>query len=462
MSALNIDPDLLELYLEFEGTNGSTTIVDTSGNSHAITVHSSATISTAEFECGESSLKIDPSIGSAPHGITVSDNAGFDFGIDDFFIFFKFLPSSLAGTTSRTPLQFWVDGSGSLGLRWHGTSTKTVRWYYSDYWGNNIHDSSTELDPDVWHEAMLQRRNGYWEFFLNGAPDFRTAVEGGGGYDQFTSPVNLASTGIYVGRSFGPAAAWYGYIDEVMIGRQSFDVWSTGYTPSCLTVYVPPQATGPASAPTPLGIPAALGWSLYGTASAPGPLGDMRLLAHHDFTDQLGDTQIYYVMDLITPSGPVRVPISSWQATLQVSRSNYVQCVIPACMPWIAAIDAATSFVVYRAAVVPGVGVIEYEMARSGLPTARFDRGPQRYTCTLSGYTAGFAPDEDPAPATNRILKDVRSISADSGGRRVRCGIDWLLRPTHRVTADGETFFCSYINYYVGQGDAYMDVGERV
>lgn len=192
----------------------------------------------------------------------------------------------------------------------------------------------------------------------------------------------------------------------------------------------------------------------------PGPLGAPAVLATHDFTGQLGDSITRFVMDLITPTGTVRVPISSWQATLQSGSSSYVQCVIPACLAWVDAINASTEFVIYRRADVPGTALsIEYEMARSLTEQARFDQGPARYTCTLSGYPDAFAEDLDPPVVYDRTLSGVRSISSGAG-LRVRCAVDWLLRPGHRAYVGEVPFVVRFINYYAMGGDGYMDVGE--
>jgi hypothetical protein len=199
-----------------------------------------------------------------------------------------------------------------------------------------------------------------------------------------------------------------------------------------------------------------------GSIASPSILGACNVLAHHDFTGQLGDTVTRYVMDLVTPTGTVRVPISSWQATLQTGRSNYVQCVAPGVLNFVSAINAATEFVVSRTATLPDGTVIEYEMARSPVGEARFDRGANRFTCTLSGYSPGFAMDDETFTATDRTLERIRNVSSGSGGLRVRCAVDWLLRPGHRAFVDGSPFVVAYINYYVGGGDAYMETGERL
>jgi hypothetical protein len=223
----------------------------------------------------------------------------------------------------------------------------------------------------------------------------------------------------------------------------------------------PDVVSGYLAAPSPLDAVQILALHpLAAWLQVPGPLGAPAVLARHDFSAALGDAVTRWVMDLITPTGTVRVPISSWQATLQTGSSNYVQCVVPACLAWVEAINAATEFVIYRRADIPGTALqIEYEMARSLAEQAQFNQGPQRYTCTLSGYPDAFADSLDPPVAYDRTLAGVRSISSGSG-LRVRCAVDWLLRPGHRAYVGAVPFVVRYINYYAMESDSYMDVGE--
>lgn len=190
-----------------------------------------------------------------------------------------------------------------------------------------------------------------------------------------------------------------------------------------------------------------------------GPLGGPLLEVYNDFTVAVVDSSSYYVMDLVTPGGDVRVPIRSWQATLQTAASNYVQCVIPACADWVETVEAATEFVIYRRSTPESGDPIELEMARAPLDQRRFDRGSTNYTCTISGYSTAFAEDEDPDSAFDRTLTGIRSISTGQG-TRVRCAVDWLLRPGQRAFYGDVSFVVGYINYYVPEFDAYMDVGS--
>lgn len=222
-------------------------------------------------------------------------------------------------------------------------------------------------------------------------------------------------------------------------------------------------AFGSTAAASPLGAGAVVAtFPVVSLCKAASPLGAALAKAFHDFTALLGDTVTHYVMDLDTPDGAVRVPISSWQATLQTGASNYVQCVVPAVADWTDAINAATAFTITRTAEPAGLPVIEYEMASAPLKTVSIAQGPTNHTATLSGYSPAFAVDDAPPTATARTLSDVRSITPTSGKMRARCAIDWTLRPAQRAyLPDGSSFVVGYINYYQPQGfDGYMDVGE--
>ena len=222
------------------------------------------------------------------------------------------------------------------------------------------------------------------------------------------------------------------------------------------------QASGVALASSPLTqaqVRAVMGGRAH--ASAPTMLADAGATVNHDFTVALGDVTARYLMDLVTPSGLVRAPISSWQATLQTGGKCYVQAVVPASTQYADSINSASEFVISRAAVLPSGMPIEQEMARAPV-SAQFDRGSMRETCTISGYADAFAASENPSSEYDRTLANIRSVSSGAGGMRVRCAVDWLLRPGQRAYANGVSMIADYINYYAPTGgDSYMDVGER-
>ena len=153
----------------------------------------------------------------------------------------------------------------------------------------------------------------------------------------------------------------------------------------------------------------------------------------------------------------IRVPISSWQATVQTGRASYAQAVIPAATAWVGPVDdrSGGEFIIYRGVRYSDGSTQESELARAPLGDVRFDVGPTNATMTISGYAT------IPASATSltRTLQNVRSESTGIG-LRVRCDIDWFLRPGHTAITRGTPFTVGYINYYANASDEFMDVGE--
>jgi hypothetical protein len=84
----------------------------------------------------------------------------------------------------------------------------------------------------------------------------------------------------------------------------------------------------------------------------------------------------------------------------------------------------------------------------------------------MSGYGPALEEDPDPDPAGDRTLVGVRSVSTYPSGARVRCAIDWLVKPAQRAYYADTSMIVSFVNYYVTQSnssvESYMDVGERL
>ena len=102
----------------------------------------------------------------------------------------------------------------------------------------------------------------------------------------------------------------------------------------------------------------------------------------------------------------------------------------------------------------------EYKTALASALLSSVDlyRGSFNYTGVLRGYT-------DPVQAVvgSRTAQGVRTVSVSGGNLvRVRCDIDWFLKPGNTLQVPGYSFVVNYINYYCPTGqDNYMDVGER-
>lgn len=191
-------------------------------------------------------------------------------------------------------------------------------------------------------------------------------------------------------------------------------------------------------------------------------LGGAKTRLYNDFTGAVDPyAPLIYVADLITDSGVVRAPISSWQATIQVEESCYGQCVVPAVFDLIDAVSSATQFIIYRRARLLDGSYVEQMMVSVPVDTRSISQGTSNYTAVLSGYFDEF-PGEDELPQSmDRNLANVRSLTEGDGGLRIRSDIDWLLRPGMKAKYGATELIVDWINYYVPGNDQYMDIGER-
>jgi len=499
----------VSLLLHFDGANDSTSFVDNSPTPKTVTAYGNARISTDQSRFGNSSM-LSP--GGSSH-ISAANSTDFDFGTQPFTIemhvrvtTFSNYPTLVSRRISPIyePYELYLDESGNPRL--------VLESLAKNNWAVIGIFSGIQLSLNTWHHIALTGDGSVLRCFRDGVLSYTTYTYSG---------VATGSTPLYIGR--GGEGSLVGNIDDLRITKGIARYTANFTPPAAAFPNGVPQppviayasavsplgspkvtsgfgwlakisANGPLSQPyaiaqivaaaraasvgplgqpsvlvqqTPqaqalassmLGVPSVLTRiTVYGMAYTPGPLSPPQAKAWHDFTGQIGDTVTRYLMDLITPSGTVRVPISSWQATLRTGASSYVQCVIPAAQQWGVAINAATSFRIYRRAVTASGQVIEYMMAEAPADTPQFDRGPTNHTCTLSGYAPGFAA-QDVSPGADRTLTGIRSISSGAS-YRVRCAVDWLLRPGQRGVVDGVPFVVAWINYYVNTTDAYMEAG---
>lgn len=164
-------------------------------------------------------------------------------------------------------------------------------------------------------------------------------------------------------------------------------------------------------------------------------------------------TQPYYACDVTVDGVTRRIPISSWQASLKVGTS-YVQAVIPSIQnddsDWILS-GADVSFAVYKGARLSDGASREELIANAPADDPALSGGWLNKTLMLKGYT-----QLEDAPGTMRELTGVQMMMGD----RVRCDIDFFLRPGQQAVALGRTITVGYINYYANDAQQYMDVGE--
>jgi hypothetical protein len=520
----------VSLLLHCDGSNGSTTFVDSSGTPKTVTANSGAVVSTAAPKFGTGAAQFvntsshllvpySAEFGLAAADITIefwaqgaqrnrsaasfrtsggAEAWNFEVNSSGFVVFTALRSDGFSYTLTQTAGDRIAENNG---VWYHVALSKdssTIRLFVSGVQRASAAIGTSLATPNTSHRLIIGAESAVaWDGFLDDIrittgvarytadftpptaafPDSLPPLEG---FVQATGPLgvpalvarqqygSLAAPGP-LGAASIIAAQYYASIAAAgplgapaLLAHQQFaSVQATGPlgTPQVLGA----QQTASIIATGPLGVARILAtFPVVATVTATGPLGSPAVLAWHDFTTSLTGQEISrYVMDLITPSGVVRVPISSWQATLQTDASSFVQCVVPAASEYIDHIVAATSFVITRLATLPGGQVISYEMASSPLEQIAPSQGPTNYTVVLSGYPPALTANDNPPDVQDRTLSGVRSVAGLAGSMRVRCSIDWLLRPGMRAYQAETPILVDYINYYVNTSDQYMDVGER-
>lgn len=178
------------------------------------------------------------------------------------------------------------------------------------------------------------------------------------------------------------------------------------------------------------------------------------------FVDPFGS--ITYSMELVASDGSsIRVPISSWQGTLQKTEQSYLGCVVPACTDYVDALSDATEFVIWRSVPLLDGNRAEFLMARAPLQTLTLNHGSSAYTASLAGYFDPWPDIGVPNSRYDRELQDVQTISTYPSGTRYRAAVDLLLQPGQRAIYGSTSFIVSFINYYVSDTFEYIDLGSR-
>jgi len=201
-SSLRVDPDFanVSLLLHGDGTNGSTTILDSSSSPKTVTAVGDAQISTAQSKFGGSSIEFD----GAGDYLTV-DSSDFAFGTGDFTVELWAYAAAphrdyRALVTSR-PKAFPGEASAfHLGVRANG-----VLILYSNQF--NISSSANAMPVNAWCHIALVRANGSAAIYVNGVSV---------GTGNFTN--NVTNTLVGIGDfPVTQSEPFDGYIDDLRI-----------------------------------------------------------------------------------------------------------------------------------------------------------------------------------------------------------------------------------------------------
>ena len=194
----------------------------------------------------------------------------------------------------------------------------------------------------------------------------------------------------------------------------------------------------------------------------PSPAGTPSLLGWIDWPDAINqnlDRQFYICELRKTGLDSVRVPMIYLQATLNSRRSNFLSVVLPSDDSFIPLITERLggTFAVIRGVLKSGGTVREVEMFEAPISLPGRSIGPTSSSIPLSGYTPAYVPTGALAGITRR-LQHIRTITTGVE-TRIRCAVDWWLKPGMIADTGTFTFEVGYINYYVTDNDAYCDIG---
>jgi len=212
-----------KLLIDAQGTNGSTTFVDSSSTGRAVTASGNVSISTVQYKFGTSSAYFSGGY------LSLADDTGFDVGAGDFTIDFWMRPTA---DTARQSLFFNTTDTYSIGLEFGFGGTRNIAtWVTSTYGSWDILQSdtggletsgigSTSIPLDTWTHVAFVRHGTSWMLFINGVLDFTRTRSG---TVLASSEPKLIGTAAY-------RSAFSGYLAAFRFSK-GVARWTSGFTP---------------------------------------------------------------------------------------------------------------------------------------------------------------------------------------------------------------------------------------
>ena len=194
----------VSLLLHGDGTNGSTTITDSSPTPKTVTAVGNAQISTAQSKFGGASIAFD---GTGDYLTTQSSNE-FNFGSSDFTIEF-WIKSTKAGRQDPVGWNYNFNSAGWAGFIFN-LSTGSMAWFENT--NSRISALSTGWNNGEWNHIAVTRSGNSVRMFLIGN-------QVGSTYTTSHS-YGANSSGFIIGNIFGElSGAVDAYIDDLRITK---------------------------------------------------------------------------------------------------------------------------------------------------------------------------------------------------------------------------------------------------
>jgi hypothetical protein len=209
-------PEPVSLLLHCNGSDGSTTITDSSTYAHTMTAGGDAQIDTAQSKYGGASLLFDGTSDSA----TTGDTTDLTMGADDFTLelFVRF------ATVASTRVLICKQASGEYAQYLLQQNAGTLEFYASS--NNSSYDicgpiSGGSLSIDTWYHVAVSREGSDFRLFLDGTQVATTSN---------ASALHSTTCGLSLGIYPSGTSCLNGWMDEVRITKGT--AWYTGsFTP---------------------------------------------------------------------------------------------------------------------------------------------------------------------------------------------------------------------------------------
>ena len=197
------DPNFasVSLLLHGDGTNGSTTITDSSSSPKTVTAFGNAQISTTQSKFGGSSIAFD---GNGDY-ITSASNAAFAFGTGNFTIEFWYYISSTGNQCFYDTIPIGGDGTRSAGF---ALVIQTNRW--NVFSSASFRGQSTNAPlTNQWVHFALVKSGTTWTYYENGTSN-----------GSFTYSFNTTDSNFVCGR-VGDGSSYFinGYLDDYRVTK---------------------------------------------------------------------------------------------------------------------------------------------------------------------------------------------------------------------------------------------------
>jgi hypothetical protein len=207
------DPNFssVSLLLHMDGSNGSTSFVDSSANAFTVTAVGNAQISTAQSKFGGSSAFFD---GTGDY-LSITDNNAFSFGSGAFTIeaWVYYIPTSGSFAIASQRASATVNASWGLILSSLNNGPTFAYSTNGTFMTNLAKTFSISANANSWHHFAVCRSGNTLYFFADGTSLGTFALASTPFYDS-TAPVLIGAM-----NSTTPASFMNGYIEELRITK---------------------------------------------------------------------------------------------------------------------------------------------------------------------------------------------------------------------------------------------------